>query len=229
MLTPNSKRFERTALLYGDNIVDGFKHKTVLILGLGGVGGYVAEALARSNIGTLILVDYDTVDVTNINRQVIALTSTIGKKKTTCFKDRIKEINPECNVICIDKFITEENYDQLFNYHIDFLADCCDTVKTKEKIIAYCLNNNINIISSMGTGNRHNPEDLEIIDIKKTSGDPLARIIRKYLKDNEIKQKLMVMCSREIPNSKIHGVIPSNAIVPPSAGLLIASYIIKKL
>lgn len=224
-----NERFSRLEALYGNNRVNMFKDKTVLVLGLGGVGGYVVESLARSNIGTLILVDYDTVDISNINRQIIALTSTIGTKKTVCFKERIKEINPECQVICIEQFIDEENYEGLFKYNIDFLADCCDSIKTKEKVIEYCLKHNINIISSMGTGNRENPEDLEIIDIKKTAGDPLARHIRKYLRDKNITEKLMVMCSKEIPKNKIHDIIPSNSFVPSSAGLLIASYIIKNI
>lgn len=229
MKSINENRFLRLEAYFGKEKVNDLSKKTILVLGLGGVGGYVVESLARSNIGTLILVDYDTVDITNINRQIIALSSTIGKYKTECFKERIKDINPLCEVICINKLITEENYKELFNYHIDYVADCCDSIKVKESIIKYCLKNNIKIISSMGTGNRQNPEDLEIIDVMKTSGDPIARRIRKYLKDQKINKKLYVMCSREVPKNKIHGVIPSNSFVPPSAGLLISSYIIKTL
>ncbi len=224
-----SNRFSRLAKLYGDKKVDAMSGKCVMIIGIGGVGGYVVEALARSNIGTLILVDYDTVEESNINRQIIALDNTLNRLKTECFKERIKLINPHCKVITINEYITVENYQELFKYKVDYIADCCDTVKTKEKIIEYALLNNFNIISSMGTGNRENPEDLEITDITKTKGDPLAKKIRKYLRDNHINKKLMVMCSKEIPHHKIEDVIPSNSFVPPSAGLLIASYIIKKL
>ncbi len=186
MKSINENRFLRLEAYFGKEKVNDLSKKTILVLGVGGVGGYVVESLARSNIGTLILVDYDTVDITNINRQIIALSSTIGKYKTECFKERIKDINPLCEVICINKLITEENYKELFNYHIDYVADCCDSIKVKESIIKYCLKNNIKIISSMGT-------------------------------------------SREVPKNKIHGVIPSNSFVPPSAGLLISSYIIKTL
>ena len=146
MKSINENRFLRLEAYFGKEKVNDLSKKTILVLGLGGVGGYVVESLARSNIGTLILVDYDTVDITNINRQIIALSSTIGKYKTECFKERIKDINPLCEVICINKLITEENYKELFNYHIDYIADCCDSIKVKESIIKYCLKNNIKII-----------------------------------------------------------------------------------
>ncbi len=224
-----NERFQRLELLIGKENVNLLSKKCVLVLGIGGVGCYVAESLVRSGIGNIIIVDHDKIDTTNINRQLIALTSTIGKKKVDVLESRIKEINPNCNVIKIDKYIDENNYLELFLNKIDFLADCCDSIKTKKSIIKYALYNDINIISSMGTGNRMDPSKLEIIDIKKTSIDPLARIIRKYLKDEGINKKLAVLCSTELPKKIEGNNISSNSFVPPSAGLLMASYIIKEL
>ncbi len=223
------ERFQRLELLIGKENINILSKKCVLVLGLGGVGCYVVESLVRSGIGNIIIIDYDTIDITNINRQLIALTSTIGKKKVDVLESRIKEINPNCNVIKIDKYIDENNCLELFQNKIDFLADCCDSIKAKKNVIKYALDNNIDIISCMGTGNRMDPSKLEIIDIKKTSIDPLARIIRKYLRDEGINKKLAVLCSTELPK-KVEGYnISSNSFVPPSAGLLIASYIIKGL
>ena len=193
------ERFQRLSLLIGEGCVNMFSSKTVLVLGIGGVGGYVVESLARSGIGTLILVDSDIIDITNINRQIIALDSTIGEKKVDVFCKRIHEINPNCKVICYDEFIDSSNYTELFKYKIDYFVDACDTVSTKKLVIQYCLINHIPIISSMGVGNRIDPSELEILDIKRTMGDPLARIIRKYLREENIDKKLMVLCSREFP------------------------------
>ena len=125
-------RFSRFDKVLGKDRVDSLHHKKVLILGCGGVGGYVAEALARSNIGTLILVDYDVVDESNINRQIIALSSTIGKKKVDVLEERIKDINPSCEVIKVDSFITDSNIMDLFSYEFDYLVDACDTTTTKK-------------------------------------------------------------------------------------------------
>lgn len=221
-------RFQRFSLLIGDEKLSSLYSKTVLILGVGGVGGYVVEALARCGIGTLVLVDFDTIDLTNINRQIIALSSTIGQKKVNVWKERIKDINPNCKVICYDQFIDSSNYLELFENKIDYFIDACDTIETKKIVIDYCLNNDIKIISSMGTGNRIDPSKLGIMEIKKTSGDPLARNIRKYIREEHNNKKLMVLCSKELPK-KVGKTVSSNAFVPSSAGLLISSYIIKEL
>lgn len=222
-------RFQRLELLYGKDNVSKLNKSTILVLGLGGVGGYVVEALARCGVGKLILIDSDKVDITNINRQIIALNDTVGKYKTDCFKERIKLINEECEVVLINEFIDKSNYLTIFSEKIDFVVDAIDSVETKELVIKYCLENDINIISSMGTGNRIDPSKLQIIDIKKTSYDPIARKVRKYLKDNNINKKLNVCFSSEIPNKKIDKIIPSNSFVPSSAGLLIASYVVNKI
>ena len=215
-------------MLIGKDNLNILKNKSVLILGVGGVGGYVAEALARSNIGTLILVDYDIVDVTNINRQIIALESTIGKKKVDVLEERIKDINSGCKIIKIDKFIDLNNLEDLFKYNIDFFVDACDTVTTKKEVIKKCLDKDIDFISSMGTSNKLDPSKLEIIDIRKTVNDPLARTLRKFIKDEKINKKVMVLSSKELPIKTGERTPGSTAFVPSSAGLLIASYIIRK-
>ena len=222
-------RFSRLEKVIGKDNIDLLSNKTVLVIGCGGVGGYTIESLARSGIGTLIIVDYDKVDITNINRQIIALESTIGKLKVDVFEERIKDINPNCKIIKISEFINKDNIDILFNYEIDYLVDACDTIETKKEIIKRCLEKNIKFITSMGTGNKLDPSKLEITDIKKTVNDPLARIIRKFIKDEHINKKIMVLSSTELP-IKTHDRTPgSTAFVPPSAGLLIASYVVKDL
>ena len=205
------------------------KNSTVLVLGIGGVGGYVVESLARSGIGKIIIVDKDKVDESNINRQIIALNSTIGKRKVDVFEERIHDINTECSVIKIDEFINKDNIDILFKEKIDYLVDACDTISTKIAVIEECLIRKIKFISSMGTGNKFHPELLEITDIRKTINDPLAKIIRKYVKDNRINDKIMVLSSKEVPVHINDRVVGSTSFVPPSAGLLIASYIINSI
>ena len=221
-------RFSRLEKLIGEDKLIDLSKKSVLILGVGGVGGYVAESLARSGIGTLILVDFDTIDESNINRQIIALDSTIGLKKVDVLEKRIKEINSDINVIKIDKFIDSENYVLLFDYDIDYFVDACDTVSTKKSVIKYCLDNDINFITSMGTGNKFDPSKLEIIDIRKTVNDPLARIIRKFVKDLKTNKKVMVCTSSELPIKTGDRTPGSTAFVPSSAGLLIGSYIVRQ-
>ena len=222
-------KFQRFEKIIGRSNLNLLAKKSVLILGCGGVGGYVCEALVRSGIGTLILVDYDVVDTTNINRQIIALESTIGKKKVDVLEERIKDINSDCKVIKIDEFISPDNIDVLFKNQIDFFVDACDTITTKKEVIKQCINNNINFISSMGTGNKLDPSKLEIVDIRKTFNDSLARIIRKYIKEEKINKKVMVLSSRELPIKTGDRVPGSSAFVPSSAGLMIAGYIVKMI
>lgn len=220
--------FDRLEKVIGEDNLNVLKSKTVLILGCGGVGGYVAEGLSRSGIGKIILVDYDTVDETNINRQIIALNSTIGKKKTDLLEMRIKDINPLCEVITISEFIDTNNIDNLFLEKVDYFVDACDTMSTKKFVILECIKRNIPFISSMGTGNKLDPTKLDIVDIRKTVNDPLARIIRKFIKDNKINRKIMVLSSSELP-IKTHDRVPgSSAFVPSCAGLIISSYIVRE-
>ena len=220
-------RFSRFEKLVGSSSFHLLRQKNVLVLGCGGVGGYVCEALVRSGIGTIILVDYDVVDETNINRQIIALESTLDMKKVDVLEKRIQDINFECNVIKKDLFVTVDNIEELFDIPIDFFVDACDTVSVKKKVVTKCLEKKIPFISCMGTGNKLDPSQLEIVDIRKTVNDPLARIMRKYVKDERIKEKVLVLSSRELP-VKVQDRVPgSSAFVPSSAGLLIASYIIR--
>ena len=222
-------KFSRLVKVIGEDDFSILNKSKVLVLGCGGVGGYVVEALARSGIGTLVIVDFDNIDESNINRQIIALDSTVGLKKVDVLEKRIKDINRDCNVVKIDKFIAVDNLDELFNCDIDFFVDACDTTSVKKEIIKKCLNKKIKFISCMGTGNKLDPSKLEIIDIRKTSNDPLARMIRKFVKDEKINDKVMVLCSSEVPVKTGDRTPGSTAFVPPAAGLMIASYVVKKL
>lgn len=221
-------RFVRFEKLVGTDALNYLSTKTVLVLGVGGVGGYVVEGLVRSGIGRIIVIDKDVVDETNLNRQIIALESTIGEKKVDVIEKRIKDINSSVVVQKLDKFIDKDNLDEIFQYNFDYLVDACDTVSTKLAIIDRCLQEKRKFISSMGTGNKLDPSMLEIVDIRKTVNDPLARIVRKYIKDKKINDKVMVLSSRELPIKTGDRTPGSSSFVPSSAGLLIASYIVRQ-
>ena len=220
-------KFDRFKKLISEDSFESISSKTVLVIGVGGVGGYVVEALVRSGIGKIIIVDGDVVDETNINRQIIALSSTVGQSKVDVFEKRIKDINENCEVIKINKFIDASNIDILFDYDFDYLVDACDTVSTKLALIDRCILSKRKFISSMGTGNKLDPSMLEIVDVRKTVNDPLARIVRKYVKDKKITDKVIVLSSRELPIKTGDRTLGSTSFVPSSAGLLIASYIIR--
>ena len=225
-MQPNS--FTRLEALIGIDSVEKLKNSTVMIVGIGGVGGFVCEALSRSAIGTMILVDFDTVDITNLNRQIIATRKTIGRKKVDIMKERINDINPDCQVITYDLFLNDDNFQKIDISKIDFLIDCCDSVNTKKMLMKEAITRNINYIPSMGTANKMDPSKLEITELSKTINDPIARIMRKLAKDMKIKKKIMVLSSTELPK-KNGNVLGSNSFVPSSAGLLIASYVVKIL
>lgn len=220
-------RFDRFSKVVGEDNVKLLNKKCVLVLGVGGVGGYVVESLVRSGIGKFILVDFDVIDETNINRQIIALESTIGLKKVDVLEKRIKEINSGCEVIKIDEFIDKDRVKDLFNYDIDYFIDACDTMTTKKEIIKECIRRKIKFISSMGTGNKLDPSKLEIIDIRKTVNDPLAKIMRKFVKDEKISKKVLVLSSTELPIKTGERTPGSSAFVPAAAGLLIGSYVVR--
>ena len=220
-------KFDRFKKLISEDSFENISSKTVLVVGVGGVGGYVVEALVRSGIGKIIIVDGDMVDETNINRQIIALSSTVGQSKVDVFEKRIKDINEKCEVIKINKFIDASNIDILFDYEFDYLVDACDTVSTKLALIDRCIWEKRKFISSMGTGNKLDPSMLEIVDVRKTVNDPLARIVRKHVKDKRINDKVLVLSSRELPIKTGDRIPGSTSFVPSSAGLLIASYIIR--
>lgn len=222
------KNLVRFECLIGKTNLEKITNAKVLIIGVGGVGGYTVESLVRSGVGHIYIADYDLVDETNLNRQIIALQSTIGKYKVDVMRERIKDINPNCEVTAIKDFIDENNVETLIK-NVDFVVDACDTVTTKLSIIQTCKKLNVPFISCMGTGNKMDPSKLQIIDIRKTSYDPLAKKIRKFVKNNRIKGKVMVICSDENKYSEITKPIPSNSFVPATAGLLASSYVIKEI
>lgn len=222
--------FERLEKIIGSKNLDQIKKTTIMVIGIGGVGGYTVEGLVRSGIGTIILIDHDIVDITNKNRQIIALDSTIGRKKVDVMKERILDINKDINVIGLDLFLDKTNTEIIIQrYHPDYIVDACDTISTKKEIITSCLKNNIAFISCMGIGNKLDPSKLKISDIRKTSYDPLAKILRKWVKEEKITNKIPVLSSDEKP-IKTHDRTPgSTSFVPSSAGLMIASYIINDM
>ncbi len=218
---------ERLELLIGTENIDKLKNSKVLVIGVGGVGGYAVEILARSGVGNLVLIDPDVVEETNINRQLVALTSTIGKYKVDVLKNRIEDMGLGTSVSVFKEFIMDSNIEKYLD--VDYVIDACDTIFTKLSIIQNCKKRNIPFISSMGTGNKMDPSKLEIIDLHQTSYDPVAKRLRKLVKDANITGEIPVVSSKE--EKKVDGerVIPSNAFVPASAGILCASYILNQI
>lgn len=228
-MTMNSDKFDsRLKLLYGDSNVDKLKDKKILIFGLGGVGGYVLETLARSNIKHFKLVDADCFTPSNLNRQVLATLDTIGKKKVDVAKERCLSIQSDIDVETYDLFyLNHEEHLYLFE-DVDFVIDCIDTTSAKIDIIEYCVNHNIPVISSMGTGNKKDPTKLVLCDLSKTSMCPLAKVLRRELKKRNILH-VPVCYSTEKPIENTSGTIASSHVVPPVAGIMLASYVLEKL
>jgi tRNA A37 threonylcarbamoyladenosine dehydratase len=219
--------FERVISLVGKENLEKLKTKTVLVVGLGGVGGYATEALVRSGVKNLILIDYDKIDISNLNRQIITNQNNIGKYKTDVMKEHILSINKDCNVIVINTFLNNETISQLDNYQIDYIVDACDSVQAKKLLIDYALEKNIKLIASMGTANKLDPEKLTITDIRKTAYDPLAKILRKYVIDKKTNKKVMVVSTTEVPIKK--DVLASMMFVPATAGILCAKYVVNDI
>ena len=216
--------FSRLELLVGDKI-NLLHNKKVIVFGVGGVGGYAVEMLARSGIGSITLVDYDVVDLTNKNRQIIALDSTIGKSKVEVMKDRIYDFNKDCYVTAIDKKLTADNIADFDLTQYDYIVDAIDMVTSKIKLITFAHNNNIPVISAMGVGNRLGIPEFEITDIYKTSGDGLAKVLRKKLRENNIDCHTVVFCKNQAtPNGDIIGSI---AYYPAMSGCLVAAKVIE--
>ena len=202
--------------------IDNLKNKKVLVIGVGGVGGYAVEALARCGIGNITIVDYDKVDISNINRQIIALHSTIGLFKVEVLKKRILDINPNCLVETFNCFYDEKTTDLIFNKDYDYILDCCDSLKSKELLIREANKRNIKIISSMGAGFKFDPSKIQIEKLKNTSYDNLARILRYNLKDNKKCLEIPVVYSKEQMEKK-GTTIGSNAFIPSIFGLTMVS------
>jgi tRNA A37 threonylcarbamoyladenosine dehydratase len=220
--------YERTIRLIGEQAMKEMCRKKIVIIGLGGVGSYVMEALARAGIGHLILVDFERIEKSNINRQILALHSTIGMYKTQAAYDRIKDINPEIHVDIHNIFVDKDNIKDIVPLDSDYVIDAIDTVSSKIDIIKYAKGNSINIISCMGTGNKIDNTGFKIVPIEKTDTCPLARKIRKILSAEGITDVdvLYSTCKNKTSGSD---VISSISYVPSTAGLMIAGYVIRKL
>lgn len=229
--------FQRTELLIGKENLNKLQHSHVIVFGVGGVGGFAIEALVRSGIGEISIIDFDTVDLTNLNRQIIATQDSIGKLKTSVMRDRLLSINPNVIVHEFPEKFSMENSDLFFkNKKYDYIVDAIDLVTSKLALAEIAKNLSIPIISSMGTGNKIEPTMLEVADINKTSVCPLAKVMRKELKNRGIK-KLKVVYSKELPRKPFNESgsrekkvnVGSIAFVPSTAGLIIASEVVKDL
>jgi len=220
-------------MLLGSNTMNLIKRKKIIVFGVGGVGGYAIEALVRAGIFTIAIVDYDIVDITNINRQIIALHSTIGRKKVEVMAERIKDINPEAEVRIYPEKLTEENIDSFGLKEYDYIVDAIDDVPAKLLLIKTAKELGVPIISSMGTGNKFNPALLRIDDIRKTNTCPLAKAVRKETAKLGIRNLKVVFSTEEPHREELPedgSRAPSSiSFVPSAAGLLIASEVVKDL
>ena len=222
------ERFSRSARVIGESGLQKLNNSSVIVFGLGGVGGAVAESLVRAGIGTIGIVDKDVVDVTNINRQLMANSGNIGTLKTQATAERLLTINPDLKINRYDLFYLPETAHEIDLSQYDFIVDCIDNVTAKLELISRANELNIPIISSMGTGNKLHPELLEIADIKKTSVCPLARVMRRELRNRGVNE-LTVVYSKEEP-VKTHTAEPgSMSFVPPVAGYLMTSYVVRTI
>ena len=217
---------ERLKWLLKDKL-EIIQNKTVLIIGLGGVGSYALETLARTYFKHLIIVDGDKIDISNLNRQLMTNIDNVGQFKTEVWLERIKRINPDCQVEIINKFIDKDNLDILFRTKVDYVIDACDTVETKKEIIKYCLKNKIKFISVMGMANRLDASKVKFSYLDKTNYDPLAKKMRALLKKENIKGKVPVIYSDEAPVKSNN--LGSIAYVPALAGLLCTNYVVNDI
>ena len=236
----DEKPFSRTELLIGKSGIDKLKNSKVMVFGVGGVGSYTVECLARAGVGNITIVDNDTIAVSNLNRQVHATLETIGRIKVEVEKERILSINKECNVVCHKVFVLENNLDEIIDDDVDYIVDAIDTVSTKIALAKYCEDKSIKLISSMGTGNKLDPTKFVISDIYKTKVCPLAKVMRHELRKRGVK-KLKVLYSEEVPiklentnkkelDGKRKKQTPGSiSFVPPVAGMIIGGEVIKDI
>lgn len=226
----------RSMLLYGVDKIEMLQNKHVAVFGLGGVGGYVCEALVRMGVGHFTLIDHDVISLSNLNRQIIATYDTIGRKKIEVMKERMLSIQPHCDITLLDMFVLNTNIDEIDFHTFDYVVDALDTVTAKIAIIQKAKEAGVKVISSMGTGNKKDPSMLRITDIAKTNTCPLAKVMRRELRKREIQHVKVLFSIEEV--SPLHeeemGIVQgrkkapgSSSFVPPSAGLLIASEVIK--
>jgi tRNA A37 threonylcarbamoyladenosine dehydratase len=239
-------QFSRCELAFGPEGLEKLKNSAVAVLGIGGVGSFTVEALARTGVGKLVLVDKDVVDITNINRQIHANLNTVGQPKTELMKERIATINPECEVVTLKMFYSEETAEQLFRHKLDYIVDAMDIMSAKLHLIQEAKRRNIPIVSSMGAANKMDPTRFEVADISQTSYDPIAKVIRRELRKKGIHKGVKVVYSKEIPVtiredvqrqiadphspiSKARRPPASNAFVPSVAGLILASVVVRDI
>lgn len=230
----------RTELLIGNDGLNKLRKSKVIVFGVGGVGGFAVEALARAGVGEITVVDNDTISLTNLNRQIIATYDTIDKAKVEVIKERIQSINKDCRVITRQVFVSNDNIEEIVPKDIDYVVDAIDTVSAKLGLAEYCYKNNINIMSSMGTGNKLDSTQFKVSDVFKTQVCPLAKVMRCELRKRGV-EKLKVVYSEEMPlkpkseySSEVKGTakrpVPgSMSFVPPVAGMIIAGEVIKDI
>lgn len=225
----------RTGLIIGQDGIEKLKNSNVIVFGVGGVGSFAAEAIARAGVGNITIVDFDDVDITNINRQLPALHSTVGRDKVDVMKERILDINPDINIKAIKSLYNEETSEELLNEKYDYVVDAIDMVSSKIHLIETCKKKGLEIISSMGMGNKLDPTKIIVTDIHKTTICPLAKVMRKELRDRKIK-KLKVVFSTEKPRELKEKIMNGKKVTPGSisfvpsvGGLVIASVVINDL
>lgn len=228
------EKFKRNIALVGQDKQNKLKNSHVCVFGVGGVGGYAIEALVRAGVGKIDIYDFDIVGESNLNRQIVALSSSIGKKKTDVMVARAKDINKDIDITGFDMNVCKDNIDQICFDGVDYIIDCIDTITSKILLVEKAKSLNIPIICCMGTGNKLDPKQLEIVDISKTSVCPLAKVMRKLLKQKGI-SKLDVLYSKEIPikptidlaNEQTKKVPPASMIFVPSvAGIMLAQKVV---
>lgn len=230
-------QFSRSELLLGKDTMTKLANMKIAVFGVGGVGSYVCEALVRSGVGSFILIDSDSISLTNVNRQIHATLKTVGKSKVEVMKERMLDINPNCNIVTYEEFYLPDNHSNIITDDISYIVDAIDTVSAKIDIIVEAKKRNIPIISAMGAGNKLDPTRFEVTDIYKTSVCPLAKVMRKELKSRGIKELKVVYskeepikiedyscCSDELDKKRVPG---SLAFVPSCMGLIIASEIVR--
>lgn len=234
-------KFIRNKLLLGENICDKLANLSILVVGVGGVGGYAVESLVRLGVKHLTLVDNDVVDISNFNRQIIACDCNLNKSKVEAFKERILNINGEAVVDCKQLLYCKENEEKIFDKHYDYVIDAIDTLSLKWELIKTCLSNNIEFVSCMGMGNKLDLKQIEITTLDKTINDPVSKKLREFAKKDKINSKsIPVIFSKELPykqnkivneeGNTIKERIPPASIIftPAVAGLLIGQYILEK-
>lgn len=232
-------QFSRSELLLGKDVMNKLSNMKVLIFGIGGVGSYVCEALVRSGVNNFVLVDSDVISLTNVNRQIHATLKTVGRSKVEVMKERMLEINPECNIEVFEEFYLPDNHSDIITDDVSYIVDAIDTVSAKIDIIVEAYKRNIPIISAMGAGNKLDPTRFEVTDINKTSVCPLAKVMRRELKNRGVKHLKVVYskeepikiedyscCEEELDKKRVPG---SLSFVPSCMGLIIASEIVKDI